>query len=73
MMPFRKLIPPFTLTAQFVKIGNTKSSYETIVCGILQGSMLGPFLFLLYINDLPNCAKKLSFGTFADDTFVLHM
>ena len=56
--------------SQLVKIGNTKSSYETIVCGIPQGSTLGPLLFLLYINDLPNCSKKLSFRIFADDTNV---
>ena len=52
---------------QFVKIGNTKSNCETITCGISQGSTLGPLLFLLYINDLPNCSNKLSFRIFADD------
>ena len=57
---------------QFVEIGNTKSSYETIVCGIPQGSPLGPLLFLLYINDLPNCSKKLSFRIFADDTNMFY-
>ena len=57
---------------QFVEIGNTKSSYETIVCGIPQGSTLGPLLFLLYINDLPNCSKKLSFPIFADDTNMFY-
>ena len=41
---------------QFVTINNAKSSYET----------LGPLSFLLYINDLPNCSKKLSFRIFAD-------
>ena len=54
--------------SQFVKIDNIKSSYETIICGIPQGSTLGPLLFLLYINDLPNCSNKLSFRIFADDT-----
>ena len=37
--------------AQSVKIGNTKSTYKTIVCGIPHRSTLGPILFLLYIND----------------------
>ena len=41
---------------------------ETITCGVPQGSMLRPLLFLLYINDLPNSYEKLSFRIFADDT-----
>ena len=42
---------------QYVKIGNTESSLKTITCGIPQGSTLGPLLFLLYINDLPNSSS----------------
>ena len=53
---------------QVFKIGDTISSSQTIICGIPQGSTLGPLLFLLYINDLPNCSSKLSFRIFADDT-----
>ena len=54
------------------KIDNTKSNYETIVFGIPQGSTIGPLLFLLYINDLQNCSKKLSFRIFADVTNMFY-
>lgn len=57
---------------QYVKIGHTESQMLEITCGVPQGSTLGPLLFLLYINDMPNCSKKLSFRIFADDTNVFY-
>ena len=41
-----------------------------ITCGIPQGSILGPLLFFVYINDLPNSLKYSSSRMFADDTML---
>ena len=55
---------------QYVSIQNSKSSEQTIICGVPQGSLFGPLLFLIYINDISNSSEKLSFRLFADDTNI---
>ena len=55
---------------QFVKFNDSDSDELTIQCGIPQGSILGPTLFILYINDLHNVSKILNFILFADDTNI---
>ena len=57
---------------QKVKIGNTMSQECKIVCGVPQGSVLGPILFLLYINDIQHSSDILKFHLFADDTSTIY-
>ena len=57
---------------QTTQIGQHMSDKVEITYGVPQGSILGPLLFLLYINDIQNCSDKLNFYLFADDTNILY-
>ena len=55
---------------QFVAINSEKSPLQTVLTGFPQGSILGPLLFLIYINDIRFSSDKFTFLCFADDTTV---
>ena len=55
---------------QFTCVLGEQSSLITVEFGVPQRSVLGPLLFLLYINDLIKCSRDASFVLFADDTNI---
>ena len=57
---------------QFVQYNDTLSTFKSIRCGVPQRSILGPLLFLLYINDLCDVTNVLEFILFADDTNLFY-
>ena len=55
-----------------MQFNGMKSGLQNVTCGLPQGSILGPKLFLLYINDICNVSNMLDFILYADDTSVFY-
>ena len=54
-----------------VKINNKTSQFESVTTGVPQGTILGPLLFILYINDLLLDMPENTIVSYADDTAVI--
>ena len=56
--------------SQVVKLGQELSDSRPLTCGVPQGSILGPIMFLLFFNDFEDCLQHSNVVQFADDTVI---
>ena len=60
-----------TIRKQYVIVGNQVSTLNEMSTGVPHGSVIGPLLFLIYINDLYKCMKYSKTCHFADDNSMI--
>ena len=59
-----------TSRLQYVSFDSVNSHMKEVLCGVPQGSILGPKFFVMYNNDICNISRVLSFILFAEDTYT---
>ena len=70
--PSLKLIESYLINrAQYVEMGHVKSKNVYLNCGVPQGSILGPLLFIVYVNDMSEASKLFNMLMYADDTTLM--
>ena len=70
-VPLQLLDKYLTNRFQYVVIQNIKSNTLQITTGVPEGSILGPLLFLIYINDFSQSSLAFNFISYADDATLL--
>ena len=70
-IPHRLINSYLTNRKQYVAMNYYHSSLKLVKCGVPQGSLLRPLLFLVFINDLPNCSFNITPRLYADDTCLI--
>ena len=61
-----------THRCQATVVDNEKSSVKPVNIGVLRGSIVGPLLFIIYMNNLPNCITSCKISMYVDDTVIYY-